>query len=351
MKKVAVAMSGGIDSSVACALLKEQGFEVIGITLRFFDSDDKIKCCGAEHSLDVARKVCNILEIKHYLKDARSPFLKYVIENFANSYLKAETPNPCVECNRYLKFDYLFELIKAMGIDYLATGHYARILKKSDEYFLLRGRDKNKDQSYFLYCINKESLGNLIFPLGEMDKEEVKRIAIKYNLPSVKEKESKDICFIPDGNYQLWLKKKYALFPEEGYIKDVNGKIIGRHNGYFNFTIGQRRKLGISHSERLYVKKINAKENEVIVSEIKDSFFSGCYVRNLNWLSNNIPEGRGFVQLRYRHKPCECFIEYEGEKLKLIFKEKQFAVARGQSAVFYDGERVLGGGVIKEAIE
>lgn len=351
MKKVAVAMSGGVDSSVASVLLKEQGFNVIGITLRFFDSGDEIKCCGADYSLNMARKVCDILGIKHYLKDARAYFSKYVIEDFKNSYLTGKTPNPCIECNRWLKFDYLFKLAKAMGADYLATGHYARILNQNGNTFLLRGIDEKKDQSYFLYCLNRNIMKNILFPLGEKTKEEVRRIAKAYNLPVSKEKESKDICFIP-GDYSLWLKRNAQIETKQGYIKDIEGKIVGRHNGYFNFTIGQRKNLGISFGKRMYVVDIIPEKNEVIVGELKDAYFSGCYVVNLNWLVEPFSVEKCFVQIRYKHNPVECFLGYKDkDTIKVIFNEKQFAVAKGQSAVFYSGEMVLGGGIIKDVIK
>jgi len=353
MKKVLVAMSGGVDSSVACVMLKEKGFDVTGMTLKFFNSNGEIKCCGADYSANRAREVCDILGIKHYLKDARKDFGKYVIEDFVQSYLNGLTPNPCIECNRFLKFDYLFKLAQAMNIDYLATGHYARIIENGKNFELLRGRDPNKDQSYFLYCIKKENLNKILFPLGDLNKNEVRKIAKKYNLPVFDEKESKDICFVPQGDYVSWLKKEKYVENKSGYIKDLNGKILGQHKGYFNFTIGQRRNLGIPYSQRLYVVDINSKNNEVIVSEKKDAFFSGFQLKDLNWLlEEKIKKGKKYyVQIRYRHIPQEGeVVEIKGNNLVFLFKEKQFAITKGQSAVFYDGDRVLGGGIINEII-
>lgn len=352
-KKVLVAMSGGVDSSVACALLKERGFEVTGVTLRLFDPGDKIDCCGSDSSGEKAREACDALGMRHYFKDARRYFSKNVVEKFAAAYLEGNTPNPCVECNRFLKFDYLFKIARALDMDYLATGHYARIEEKNGEYSLLRGKDENKDQSYFLYCVGKERLKHVIFPLGELKKEETRKIAAGYGLAAAREKESRDICFIPGGDYPAWLKRRKYAENAPGYIKDIKGKILGRHNGYFNFTVGQRKNLGVSSGERLYVVGINPAGNEVTVSGLENACFSGFRLGGLDWLAGVKPEpgNRLCSQIRYRHKPCEGIVEsFSSGSLVFRFFKKQFAVTAGQSAVFYEGERVLGGGVIEEAI-
>ncbi len=348
MKRAVVAMSGGVDSSVACAILKEKGFDVVGITLRFFSTSQQVSCCGAQESAAKARQVCQTLGIRHYLKDARALFKKDVTDNFILQYLSGKTPNPCVECNRSLKFNYLFSIAAGLGADYLATGHYAIIKNADDGPGLFRGRDPLKDQSYFLYCIRKEFLGRIIFPLGDMEKRETREIAGRFTLPNARSAESKDICFIPKGDYRLWLKENGMADNIPGYIKDDSGKILGRHNGFFYFTIGQRKNLGISSSSRLYVSEIKPETNEVIVSTLDKAMFSGCRIANLNWLGPQKPQGEFSVQIRYRHKPCRCELKKDGDGFLVSFEKKQFAAAPGQSAVFYEGDRVLGGGIIDE---
>lgn len=347
-------MSGGVDSSAACAILKREGFEVVGVTLRLFDPGEKISCCGSDDSAALAAKVCAALGVRHYVKDARRQFSRHVMEDFADAYKEGRTPNPCVECNRHLKFDYLFKIARALDADYLATGHYARIRRGAAGFELLRGRDEKKDQSYFLYCIKASFLENLLFPLGDFTKDEIRKLASGLGLPSAREKESRDICFIPGGDYPGWLKKKGYAENRHGYLKDAGGKILGRHNGHFNFTVGQRKNLGVSAGERLYVSEIRPAENEVVVSRLEDACFSGFGLGKLNWL-HGAPPGRGerlSAQIRYRHKPCEGTVEkVSSSGLSFLFSKKQFAVTRGQSAVFYDGDRVLGGGVIEEAVK
>lgn len=351
MKKVVVAMSGGVDSSVAAYILKEQGFDVIGIHLRLFD-DKKIKCCGSYESEIRFKKICDHLGIKGYVKDVRKIFKESVIKKFANSYIMGQTPNPCVECNRVIKFDYLLNLSIALGASYIATGHYALIEKNNNEFLLKRGKDKTKDQSYFLYCIKKEFLNKIIFPVGMFFKKDIKKIAQSKNIPLDITQESKDICFIPHGRYQLFLKENGYVQSEEGFIKDTSGKIIGKHSGYYNFTIGQRKKLGISSTKRLYVIDIKPNTNEIIVGDIKDAFKKKIIVKDLNLLSN-VKDGIILnAQIRYKHTPSPGIIRFIDDKtVEFEFKEPQFAITPGQSCVFYDDDIVLGGGIIDRVIE
>ena len=353
MKKAVVAMSGGVDSSAACAVLLDKGFEVIGVTLRFFSPLGRISCCGADESINKAKQVCHKLGIRHYVKDARAFFKKYVMDDFANGYLSGRTPNPCVECNRKLKFDYLFSIAETLGADFLATGHYALLKQVKGETALFRGKDPLKDQSYFLYCLPAKKLNKILFPLGEIEKTETRKIADKLGLPNAKSAESKDICFIPNGDYKSWLKENGKAENVPGYVKDESGKILGRHKGFFYFTVGQRRNLGISSSQRLYVSALNPKENEVIVSPLEGAMFSGFLMSQANWLKENIDfEKKHYVQIRYRHKPCKASVKKEKDGLYSVkFEEKQFAAAKGQSAVFYEKDRVLGGGIIEEAFK
>lgn len=350
MRKVVVAMSGGIDSSVTALILKNQGYEVTGITLRMF-RDSSIKCCGSEDSIEKFKKICNYIGIKYYVKDATSVFKKYVMDNFVENYLSAMTPNPCIECNRYVKFDYLLEIAKSMDSK-LATGHYAIIEKNGNEFVLKRGVDSQKDQSYFLYPIKRDELKNIILPLGGLKKVEVKKIARENKLPIDLNKESRDICFIPEGNYYLWLKKNGYIKNIQGYFKDKKGNIIGTHKGYYKYTIGQRKGLGVSSAHGLYVVDINPYKNEVVVGELKDSYKSKVLCSDLNWLCEKEPSDGDslFAQVRYRHKPAKGLIKYIDNNVFFEFEKPQFALTPGQSIVFYDGDRVTGGGAIAKVL-
>jgi len=294
-RKVVVAMSGGVDSSVAAALLKENGYEVIGITLKLFA--DKISCCG----------------------------------------------------DRYVKFDYLLNFANGLGADFLATGHYAIVEKtREGEFALLRGRDLNKEQSYFLYPLKRKDLSRIIFPLGRFEKKRTREIANKLNLPCRKVTESRDICFVGNLKYGRYISRDIPS--QKGRILDAGGSFLGYHGGFFNFTIGQRRGIGVASKKRLYVINIKAAENIVVLGEHKYAFFSRISLKNLNWLIKNHPlEGDNLLaQIRYRHKPSECKIIQSGKKMLIEFKTPQFAPAKGQSVVFYKNDRVLGGGIIED---
>jgi len=349
MKKVVVAMSGGVDSSVAAALLKKEGFEVIGVTLRLFsEQKGAVKCCGGADSADKARASAQAIGIRHYFKSAQGLFSKTVIDDFVKGYLSGATPNPCVECNRHLKFSYLYELARSLGADQLATGHYAVIKKAGGEYGLYRGADPLKDQSYFLYCLKKEQLGGVLFPLGGMTKKEVRRLAAEFGLPTASAPESNDICFVTEGNYDLYLRKTAGIKPRPGYIVDVSGKRLGKHNGFFNFTVGQRRGTGVYGGSRLYVTEIRPEANEVVLGPLEAAHGSVFGVRDMNWLKTPPQdEFRTSAQIRYRHKPEPCAVlVLPGGRAEVRLATPQFAVAAGQSVVFYEGDRVLGGGII-----
>jgi len=358
--KVVVAMSGGVDSSVAAALLKKEGFEVIGVTLTLFAPEKGgIACCGAAEAGAKARAVCDALGVRHYLKNAADIFRKNVIDVFVKSYLAGATPNPCVDCNRSVKFSYLFDLAKVFGAGCLATGHYARIEKDPDGsaspgegfagsgFRLLRASDPLKDQSYFLYCLKKEQLPRILFPLGGLAKKEVRRIARELGLPAAEEKESHDICFVGKGSYDGYLKRS-GVKPRPGWIVDAAGAKLGRHEGFFNYTIGQRRGLGVYGGERLYVTALRPEANEVVLGSLSDARFSKLEVSGMNWLAKKpVPGERVEAQIRYRHKPASCLVvSSDGTGFSGIFDEPQFAPAKGQSVVFYEGDRVLGGGTI-----
>jgi len=349
-KKVVVAMSGGVDSAVTAALLKKEGHEVVGVTLRLFaERKDAVKCCGGADSAASARASAQAIGIRHYFKSAQGLFSKTVIDDFVNGYLAGSTPNPCVECNRHLKFSYLFDLARSMGADYLATGHYAVIKEDKGGYGLYRGVDPLKDQSYFLYCLGKDQLERLLFPLGGLTKKEVRRLAAEFSLPAATAPESNDICFVTEGNYDLYLKRTAGIKPRPGNIVDRAGKRIGKHNGFFNFTLGQRRGTGVYGGARLYVTEIRPETNEVVLGPLEAAHSPVFAMRDINWLVPP-PEGefKSAVQIRYRHKPASCLVAAGAGGGALVrLAEPQFAVAPGQSAVFYSGDRVLGGGIIR----
>lgn len=352
MKNVVVAMSGGVDSSVAAALLREQGFEVIGVTLRLFaETKGAVKCCGGAESADKARASADALGIRHYFKSAQGLFSDKVIRNFVDGYLAGSTPNPCVECNRHLKFRYLFDLADSMGADYLATGHYAVIKDAPGGPGLFRGADPLKDQSYFLYCLDRARLGRLLFPLGGLPKTEVRRLARKYALPSASAPESHDICFVTEGNYDVYLKKNAGVAKRPGWFVDKAGKKLGKHDGFFNYTVGQRRGTGVYGGARLYVAEIRPAANEVVLGPLDDARSTSFAVKEINWLVKP-PTGelRTAVQIRYHHKPASCLlVPRPGGRALVSLDAPQFAVAPGQSAVLYDGDRVLAGGIIETA--
>ena len=346
-------MSGGVDSSVTAALLKAEGYEVIGVTLRLFaERKGAVKCCGGADSANAARASADAMGIRHYFKSAQGLFSKTVIDDFVRGYLSGATPNPCVECNRYLKFDYLYELARSLGAECLATGHYAVIKKEAGEYGLYRGADPLKDQSYFLYCLKRAQLDRVLFPLGAMTKKEVRRLAAQFALPTATAPESNDICFVTEGSYDLYLRKNAGVKPRPGWILDLAGKRLGRHEGFFNFTVGQRRGTGVYGGSRLYVTELRPETNEVVLGPLAAAGAAAFSMKGLNWLTD-APRGefRSAAQIRYRHKPAPCLVKpLPGGRAEVRLEEAQFAVAAGQSAVFYEGDRVLGGGIIEGKI-
>ena len=348
-KKVLVAMSGGVDSSVASFLLKEEGYEVVGLTMCLGINEgqsDRPRCCGAQ-AIEDARRVCRELKIPHYIMDFSMELNEKVINNFVSEYLKGRTPNPCIDCNRYIKFGALLKKAISMGFDFLATGHYAKIERNKDTCFLKIPKDRIKDQTYFLYPIKKDLLKFILFPLADFTKDQVRAIARQKNLPVAEKPQSQDICFIPQSDYRRFLLTRIKV-PKPGPIINSNGDILGEHKGIVFYTIGQRQGLGISYKSPLYVISIDAHKNQIIVGEKKDLKARGFIAGNLNLLVEDFPE-EVFAKIRYAHKEARCKISLEHGKAKVIFKESQVAVTPGQSAVFYNNGVVLGGGVIQEA--
>lgn len=355
-KKVLLGMSGGVDSSVSALLLKDQGYEVIGITLKLWDSKcGESTCCGFEATND-AKRVCDDLGIAHYTINNMSEFQKYVIDDFIESYRNTRTPNPCIECNRYLKFGTMVELAKGLGADYVATGHYAKT-EYSEKYgrvVLKKSSSIKKDQSYVLYSINKDVIEHILFPLESYEsKEEIRKIALDNNLKVANKPDSEDICFIPDGDYKKFLEANSTISPKPGNIVDKEGNILGKHEGLYRYTIGQRKGLGISHKTPLFVLGFNKEKNELIVGEHEELFKKEIIVKDVNLLAiDDIVEPiRANTKIRYSSKEVPSTIyKIKDDIVKIIFDEPVRGATPGQSAVFYDEDIVLGGGKIWQIV-
>ncbi len=352
-KKALIAMSGGVDSSVAAALMLKKGFDCMGCTMRLYENDmigeDLFgTCCSLKDTQD-ARAVCEKLGIEYNIYHYEAEFTKNVIEPFVCSYERGETPNPCIRCNKYLKFDILYEKAKALGYDNIVTGHYARIKVRDGHFYLLKALDPKKDQSYVLYDLTEEQLSHTYFPLGEMTKNEAREIAAEYGFVNKDKKDSQDICFVPDGDYAAMIKRYRNKDYPKGDFVDLQGNVLGTHEGIINYTIGQRRGLGIPADRRLYVKRLDTENNRVILADDEDLFDKEVMVREFNWITGDAPSEpiRCQAKIRYRHKeqPATATIFADG-KARIVFDEPQRAITPGQSAVLYDGEIVLGGGII-----
>jgi tRNA-specific 2-thiouridylase len=348
--KIAVAMSGGVDSSVAAALLKNEGHDVFGITMLVIPENEVI----GNHISEIASGVADTLGIAHYTVDLRRVFADRIISQFCAQYAQGRTPNPCVQCNHHIKFGVLYDKAKELGAEALATGHYARIEQRAIDgrFVLKKGIDRRRDQSYFLYGLSQEQLSHAVFPLGNMTKDKVREIASRIKLP-VTSSESREICFIPDNNYSRFLRKYSASGTEPGYIKDLKGNVLGKHRGIINYTIGQRKRLDISAKQPLYVLAIDDKSNTVIVGQQTDIYSEHCTATDMKWIAVSALSDTMKVKtkIRYKHPETEAMVIPEkGGKVRIKFTEPQMAVTLGQSVVFYNGDVVVGGGIIEEAV-
>lgn len=347
-KKVAVAMSGGVDSSVAAALLLEEGYDVFGFTMVNY----ALRKDPNEDHVSNARNVSDLLNIKHVVVDLKSEFKERVIQYFCREYTQGLTPNPCIQCNREIKFGLLMEKARESGADLFATGHYVRKYfdGQKNRFVLKKAKNTSKDQSYFLYCLTQGQLEHALFPLGEMKKEEVRKKAVDLGLPAAQRPESQEICFIPDNDYVNFLKKNIPGSFRQGPILDRKKKPLGRHNGILHFTIGQRRGLGIASPYPLYVLEMNPRDNAVIVGKDEELRKSSLTATQLNLMA--VPEISNPLsvkaRIRYKHKESDAVVApLDKNRVRVEFSVPQRAITPGQSVVFYEGDIVIGGGVIE----
>jgi tRNA-uridine 2-sulfurtransferase len=351
MPKVIVAMSGGVDSSVAAALLKEQGYEVMGMMLRLWSEpgkEDSNRCCTPD-SMAQARRVAAKLDIPFYVVDAKDVFQKTVVQYFLDGYARGETPNPCLVCNRQIRWTFLLDHALALGADFMATGHYVRIQRTDSGSQLLRAVDKNKDQSYVLHVLTQDKLARALFPVGDYPKPEIRQIAERYGLPTASRKDSQDLCFLAGEDYRSFLQRNASAMLQPGRIVTREGRPIGEHNGLANYTIGQRKGLGIASPIPLYVLGKDAITNTLVVGTQEELGALELTARDVNWVSGETPPEafRAEVKIRYTAKEAWAWVmPIDGGQVKVEFDAPQRDITAGQAAVFYQDDLMLGGGII-----
>ncbi len=354
-KKVVVGMSGGVDSSVAAWLLKEQGYDVIGVTMQIWQDEDGAAaaeqggCCGLS-AVDDARRVAMQLDIPYYVMNFKQQFREKVMDYFVSEYLCARTPNPCIACNRYVKWESLLQRSLAIGADYIATGHYARVRRLANgRYTVCSSATAEKDQTYALYSLTQEQLAHTLMPVGEYRKDEIRGMAQELGLAVAQKPDSQEICFVPDGDYASFIETYSGEKAPEGNFVTGDGTVLGRHRGISHYTIGQRRGLGLPMGHRVFVTGLRPQTNEVVVGENEELFSRRLFADRLNFMSVPGIEGevRVTAKIRYKHRGAPAVIRMAGEdRVECLFDEPQRAATPGQAVVFYDGEHVLGGGTI-----
>lgn len=352
-QKLFAAMSGGVDSAVTALLMQKEGFTVEGATMRLFHPQTDIKlaerACGTQQDIDDAKAVCDTLGIAHHVLDFSEAFAEKVIRSFTEAYAKGLTPNPCIVCNRYLKFDRFLEAAQQSGAQYMATGHYARVEKQGNRYLLKKAKDETKDQTYVLYALTQEQLKKIRLPLGDYRKSEVRELAESYGFSSAKKRESQDICFVPDGDYASFIERFSGITFPHGKFVNASGDVLGEHKGIIHYTVGQRRGLGLALPRPMYVIGKDAQQNLVTLGYNEGLFSREVTVRDIRLTAADRLEApeRLEVKIRYAHKAQPATVEQVGEdEIRILFDEPQRAATGGQAAVFYDGDTVVGGGTI-----
>lgn len=340
-ERVLVGMSGGVDSSVTALILKNRGYEVAGVTLTLCEKDNS-------RDIEDARAVCSKLGIEHKVIDLKKEFSEYVISDFINEYKLGKTPNPCIVCNKFIKFGLMLDKARELGFDKLATGHYARICEENGRFLLRKGTDRAKDQSYVLYCLSQEQLSSVLLPLGELSKAQVRELAENSGLISADRPDSQDICFVPDGDYASFIEKTDGFKALEGDYIDINGNHLGKHKGVIRYTLGQRKGLGIALGKHAFVIDKNPETNNVVLGDEEHLFKKTVYSMNNNFIPFDELKGemRVTAKLRYRHIEQPAVISIAENLVRIEFYEPQRAPSPGQSAVFYSGDTVIGGGII-----